>query len=105
MAVYTRWSNKGKNFSDLFMMSMKALDNAGIGNLSLYDEVLKIKIETIDDVVLFSMVAFWKDKYYCFNHHPGCEDVALTYTLEKCDMDKQLDESLASLRRLHGSRT
>jgi hypothetical protein len=104
MAVYTRWSNKGKNFSDLFMMSMKALDNAGIGNLSLYDEVLKIKIETIDDVVLFSMVAFWKDKYYCFNHLPGREDVALAYTLEKCDMDKQLDESLASLRRLYESR-
>jgi len=105
MAVYTCWSNKGKIFNELFMMSMKALVNAGIGNLSLYDEALKIKIETIDDVVLFSMVAFWKDKYYCFNHHPGRKDVALTYTLGKCDTDKQLDESLASLRRLYESRT
>ena len=55
--------------------------------------------------LVVKLLELWKDKYYCFNHHPGREDVALTYTLEKCDMDKQLDESLASLRRLHGSRT
>ena len=105
MAIYTRWDNEGKSFSKLFMSSMQALHNAGLSSSSLYADSVKIKIETIDEVVLFSMVAFWKDKYYCFNHHPGRKDVALTYTLEKCDTDKQLDESLASLRRLYESRT
>ena len=51
------------------------------------------------------MVAFWEGKYYCFNYYPERKDVTLTYTLDKCDMDKQLDESLASLRRLYESKT
>ena len=103
MAIYTRWYDDGKSFSKLFMSSMQALQNAGI--TSLYEDTLKIKIETIDEVVLFSMVAFWKGKYYCFNYYPERKDVTLTYTLDKCDMDKQLDESLASLRRLYESKT
>ena len=103
MAIYTRWYDDGKSFSKLFMSSMEALQNAGI--TSLYADSVKIKIETIDEVVLFSMVAFWKGKYYCFNYYPERKDVTLTYTLDKCDMDKQLDESLASLRRLYESKT
>ena len=105
MAIYTRWDNEGKSFSKLFMSSMQALHNAGLSSLSLYADSVKIKIETIDEAVLFSMVAFWKGKYYCFNYYPERKDVTLTYTLDKCDMDKQLDESLASLRRLYESRT
>ncbi len=105
MAIYTHGYNEGKNFSKLFMPSMQALQNAGITSLSLDADTLKIKIETIDEIVLFSMVAFWKGKYYCFNYYPERKDVTLTYTLDKCDMDKQLDESLASLRRLYESKT
>ena len=76
-----------------------------VSNFTVNDALDHAKIETIDEVVLFSMVAFWKGKYYCFNYYPERKDVTLTYTLDKCDMDKQLDESLASLRRLYESKT
>ena len=76
-----------------------------VSDFTVNDALEHAKIETIDEVVLFSMVAFWKGKYYCFNYYPERKDVTLTYTLDKCDMDKQLDESLASLRRLYESKT
>ena len=108
MAIYARWDNEGKSFSKLFMSSMQALHNAGLSSLSLYADSVKIKIETIDEVVLFSMVAFWKGKYYCFNSYPERNGVALVYILDKIEngcMVTKVNESLASLRRLHGSRT
>ena len=105
MAIYTCFHNDDRNFNNLFDSALRALQNAGISSLCLYSDNVKIKIETIDEVVLFSMVAFWKGKYYCFNYYPERKDVTLTYTLDKCDIDKQLDESLASLRRLYESKT
>lgn len=105
MAIYTCFHNDGRSFDNLFVSAMQALQNAGIMSLRLNAETLKIKIEVEDELTLFSMVALWYGKYYCFNFHPGRKDVALTHTLDKCDMDKQLDESLASLRRLYESKT
>lgn len=101
MAIYTKWYNDNASFSDLFSQSMSALQKEGIVSLMLDEDTLKLKIEVLDSLLLYSMVAFWKGKYYCFNYHPGRNHVALTHTLDKCNMDKQLDESLAALRRLY----
>lgn len=71
-------------------------------------ETLKVKIEKIDDLVMLSMVALWYGKYYCFNSYPERNGVALVYILDKIEngcMVTKVNESLASLRRLHGSRT
>lgn len=81
-----------------------------VSNFTVNDALDHAKIETvfgesIEEYVERVPYIRGQSVYYSFNYYPERKDVTLTYTLDKCDMDKQLDESLASLRRLYESKT
>ena len=91
----------------IYIQANDALYKAGILSSNLKDSDLISGLQYLGDdldYLIFAMVVKSDGKYYCFNSYPERKDVALTYTLDKCDMDKQLEESLASLRRLYESR-
>ena len=87
-----------------------ALHKAGIDSSNLKDGDLTLGLQYLgveEDYLIFAMVVKCDGKYYCFNSYPERNGVALVYILDKIEngcMVLQVDESLASLRRLYESR-
>ena len=95
----------------IYYQAKDALYKAGINSSNLRDGDLTMGLQYLgekEDYLIFAMVAKCGDKYYCFNSYPERNGVALVYILDKIEngcMVLKVNESLASLRRLHGSRT
>ena len=95
----------------IYDQAKDALQKAGIKASNLKDGDLTIGLQYLgekEDYLIFAMVAKCGGKYYCFNSYPERNGVALVYILDKIEngcMVLKVNESLASLRRLHGSRT
>ena len=95
----------------IYHQAKDALYKAGIISSNLKDSDLSMGLQYLgekEDYLIFAMVAKCGGKYYCFNSYPERNGVALVYILDKIEngcMVLKVNESLASLRRLHGSRT
>ena len=95
----------------IYHQAKDALYKACIISSNLQDSDLTMGLQYLgekEDYLIFAMVAKCGGKYYCFNSYPERNGVALVYILDKIEngcMVLKVNESLASLRRLHGSRT
>lgn len=90
-----------KECPELYLSALTIMRNSGIYIKELKEtDVVAIK-EVFNDHLLFSLVVFYNNKYYCFNYHPKRKDVALSHTLTSCDMNKQCYETIESLKRLY----
>ena len=93
-----------KSHLKVFSYAKDALFKAGINISAIPEDDLKIGLQWLGaqlDYLIFAMVVKYNNKYYCFNYYPQRKEVTLTYTLNECDVKKQINETLASLRRLH----
>ncbi len=94
----------------IYNQAKDALYKAGIISSYLKDGDLTMGLQYLgekEDYLIFAMVVKSDGKYYCFNSYPERNGVALVYILDKIEngcMVLQVDESLASLRRLYESR-